>query len=91
MQDKRIKARIDELNGIFAKLPEAEKILLRNTINSIAFMDIELEDLEEIIANGSASTPDKQLYASTVKTRDSIIKRLTDRLPEDDGDDFDDF
>lgn len=80
-QDKRITARIKELNTIFEDLPQNKKILLRSTIETVAFMDIQLSDLEVIILSGEAKTPDKQLYSSTAKTREVLMKSLLKEIP----------
>lgn len=83
MEDKRIKARLKELNEIFSSLSDKKKILLRNTIETVAFMDIELKDLENSIQTGQSTTPEKQLYSTMVKTRDVLMKKLLAELPED--------
>lgn len=91
-RDERIEARIAELNGIFSRLPKNRQILLRPTIETVATMDIQLEDLAVKIADGTANTPDKQLYSSVAKTRDTLMRRLIAEAPADDEDDtFDAF
>lgn len=91
-RESKIKKRKRELLAVFASLPEAKKILLSKTIDTVAFMDIQMEELEKVIGSGEASTPDKQLYASTAKTRDTLMRRLIAELPVDaETDDFDDF
>lgn len=82
LENKEIKARLKELNKCFEPLPEVKKTLLKNTIETVAFMDIQLKELESIIANGGATTPDKQLYSSMAKTRDVLMKKLIAELPE---------
>lgn len=89
MKDARVKKRIKELNDIFAELPDKKKVLLRNTIETVAFMDIQLVELENIIGGGESTTPEKQLYASMVKTRDILMKRLLSELPEEDDETID--
>ena len=83
MKDARVKKRIKELSDIFEELPDRKKILLRNTIETVAFMDIQLVELENIIGGGDSTTPDKQLYSSMVKTRDILMKRLLSELPKE--------
>lgn len=91
-KDKRIELRLKELNRIFENLPHNKKILLSSTIDTVATMDIMLKDLEAIIASGTSTTPDKQLYSSTAKTRDTMIKRLLAELPpEETADDLSEF
>lgn len=46
----QVKKRLAELNGVFEALPPKKKILLRNTIETVAFMDIQLKELESLIA-----------------------------------------
>lgn len=93
VEDKLVKARLKELNKCFEKLPELKKTLLKNTIETVAFMDIQLKELESIIANGDATTPDKQLYSSMAKTRDVLMKKLVSEIPEEDEteDELDNF
>ena len=89
----RVAKRLAELNGVFETLPPKKKILLKNTIETVAFMDIQLKDLENVIASGESNTPEKQLYASMAKTRDVLLKKLLSELPDetDAEDDFDKF
>ena len=91
-KDKRIQARIAELDAIFEKLPRNRKILLRPTIETVATMDVQLEDVALKIADGTANTPDKQLYSSVAKTRDQLMRRLIVEMPAEEPDDpFDNF
>lgn len=93
MDKKKVGARLTELLGVFQRLPEQKLILLKTTIETVAFMDIQLKDLEEIISTGEAGTPDKQLYASMAKTRDILMKKLLSELPpeDEDNDGFEEF
>ena len=92
MKDKRYEDRLSELKAIYSRLPKAKLTVLSSTIETVAFMDIQLKDLEEIIASGMSSTPEKQLYSSMAKTRDSLVKRLMADLPaEEDLDDLSEF
>lgn len=93
MDKKRVTRRLTELLEVFKRLPEHKQILLKTTIETVAFMDIQLKDLEEVIASGAATTPDKQLYASMAKTRDVLMKKLLTELPpeEEDSDGFEEF
>lgn len=92
-RDRRVSKRLKELNNLFSKIPANRRILLKSTIETVATMDVMMMDLEKKIDDGTATTPDKQLYASTAKTRESSIKILLRELPaeEDEGDGFDDF
>lgn len=92
MENKQYKARLNELKKIYSKLPKYKLTVLSSTIETVAFMDCQLKDLEAIIATGNASTPDKQLYSSMAKTRDSLVKRLMADLPqEEEEDDLSEF
>ena len=92
MKPSDVKARLKQLNEVFNPLPDNKKILLKNTIETVAFMDIQLKDLEAKLMSGEAMTPDKQLYSSMAKTRDILMKKLIAELPEEPEDDgFDEF
>ena len=92
MKSTEVKARLKQLNDVFKTLPENKKILLKNTIETVAFMDIQLRELEERIMLDTANTPDKQLYSSMAKTRDVLMKKLVSEVPEEqENDGFDDF
>lgn len=92
MKSNEVKARLKQLNEVFKPLPENKKILLKNTIETVAFMDIQLKELEAKLMSGEATTPDKQLYSSMAKTRDILMKKLMAEVPEEQEDDgFDSF
>ena len=46
---KRMKKEITKLNKIFAAIPDDRKTVAEGLINRVAFMQIELEDLEKRI------------------------------------------
>lgn len=92
MKKADITKRLNELNEVFKTLPDNKKILLKNTIETVAFMDIQLHELEERIMLDTANTPDKQLYSSMAKTRDVLMKKLVSEVPEEqENDGFDEF
>lgn len=92
MKPTEVKTRLKQLNDVFKTLPENKKVLLKNTIETVAFMDIQLKDLEAKLMSGEANTPDKQLYSSMAKTRDILMKKLIAEVPEEQEDDgFDEF
>lgn len=91
MENKRIASRLSELAKIFSDLPERKFILLKNTIETVAFMDIQLKDLEDSIQGGQSTTPEKQLYSTMVKTRDVLMKKLLSELPEEKEEEVDEF
>ena len=79
MKSNEVKARLKQLNEVFKPLPDNKKILLKNTIETVAL-------------SGEATTPDKQLYSSMAKTRDILMKKLMAEVPEEQEDDgFDAF
>lgn len=92
MKSNEVKARLKQLNEVFKPLPDNKKILLKNTIETVAFMDIQLKELEAKLMSGEATTPDKQLYSSMAKTRDILMRKLMAEVPEEQEDDgFDSF
>lgn len=92
MKSTEVKARLKQLNNVFKTLPDNKKILLKNTIETVAFMDIQLKELESKLMTGEANTPDKQLYSSMAKTRDILMKKLMAEVPEEQEEDgFDQF
>ena len=92
MKSNEVKARLKQLNEVFKPLSDNKKILLKNTIETVAFMDIQLKELEDKLMSGEATTPDKQLYSSMAKTRDILMKKLMAEVPEEQEDDgFDSF
>ena len=92
MNNREINSRLKQLNKVFETLPKNKLILLKNTIETVAFMDVQLKELEKKIVDGTANTPDKQLYSSMAKTRDILMKKLMVALPEEpETDNFDEF
>lgn len=87
MEDNRYKKRLNELKRIYKKLPANEKKLLGPTLERVAFLDVEMAELELLISSGMATTPDKQLYTSIAKTQLALVKTLLSRLPEEENQD----
>lgn len=83
MTKANITKRKNELDRLFKDLPANKKKLLSKTINSMAFMDEQIRELEGILLSGHVGTPDKQMYTSLIKTRDILMKKLLEELPED--------
>ena len=105
-KENRIKRRLAELRKIYAKLPEKKLAIAEHLIKNAAFMEIELEDLQEIIAKDGASeeyqnganqygrkaSADLQAYNSLVKSYNTVNARLEAMLPpEEEVDDLDEF
>ena len=105
-KENRIKRRLAELRKIYAKLPEKKLAIAEHLIKNAAFMEIELEDLQEIIAREGASedyqngenqhgrkaSADLQAYNSLVKSYNTVNSRLEAMLPpEEEIDDLAEF
>ena len=105
-KENRIKHRLAELRKIYARLPEKKLAIAEHLIKNAAFMEIELEDLQEIIARNGASedyqngsnqygrkaSADLQAYNSLVKSYNTVNSRLEAMLPpEEEVDDLDKF
>jgi hypothetical protein len=105
-KENRIKRRLAELRRIYSKLPEKQLAIAEHLIKNAAFMEIELEDLQKIIAEEGASeeyqnganqhgrkaSADLQAYNSLVKSYNMVNSRLEVMLPpEDETDDLDEF
>lgn len=94
--DPRVKAEEERLAALFADMGESAKQLTRDLVRSAAFMGVLLSDLQQdIAANGyrekyqnSATqfgykrSVSADLFQVTVKNYSSIIRQLTDLLPE---------
>lgn len=105
-KENRIKCRIKELAWIYSKLPPKKRTIAEHLITNAAFMEIELEDLQKIIAKEGASeeyqnganqhgrkaSADLQAYNSLVKSYNMVNSRLEAMLPpEEETDDLDEF
>ena len=105
-KDNRIKKRISELNRIYSRLPDKKRSIAEHLIKNAAFMEIELEELREVIAESGASeeyqnganqhgrkaSADLQAYNSLIKSYNMVNSRLEAMLPpEDDNDDLAEF
>lgn len=105
-KETRIKRRLNQLRKTYARLPEKKRIIAEPLIKNAAFMEIELEDLQEIIAvegasedyqnganqHGRKASADLQAYNSLIKSYNTVNARLEAMLPpEEDVDDLDEF
>lgn len=93
----RIKAEVKRLTRIFVELEDEKKEMIHGLIRRAAFMRVQLEDLEEYLnENGwtelfqqgeqkpyMRARPEGQIYNSTNKNYQSIMKQLSDLMPED--------
>lgn len=110
MKEERIKKEVRRLNSIYAKIDKKEKSVMDGLIKRAAFMRVTLEDMEEDLdCNGftemftqsektdpyERERPVARLYNTMNKNYQSIMKQLSEFLPEDvagaSDDDFEDF
>ena len=87
MNKANITKRKRELNELFKNMPTNKKKLLSKTIDSMAFMDEQIKSLEDKLMKPNATTPDKQLYVSLIKSRDTLMKKMLEELPKESGKD----
>ena len=94
-KDTKIKRRMSELNAIYSKLPEKKRSIADPLIKNAAFMEVELEELRNIIAENGASeeykngenqygrkaSADLQSYNSLLKSYNMVNSRLEAMLP----------
>ena len=94
-KETRIKRRYQELQETYANLPEHKKIIAEPLIRNAAFMEIELEDLAQLIAEtgsveeykngenqyGKKQSSSVQAYNQLMKSYNSINARLENMLP----------
>jgi predicted transcriptional regulator len=108
-KEERINKEIRRLKRIFKKMDNDTKKVTQSLVENAAFMAVTLEDLQETInregvvseyqngANqwGTKKSPEVEVYNTMIKHYMSIVKQLTDLLPDaevvevDDG--FEDF
>lgn len=95
-QDKRIKREITRLKKLFKDIPKDTMNSVLALINNAAFMTVTLEDLQdEINQNGAVAeykngenqwgtkkSPEVEIYNTMIKNLASVIKQLTDLVPE---------
>jgi regulator of replication initiation timing len=94
-KDTKIKRRMSELNAIYSKLSEKKRSIADPLIKNAAFMEVELEELRNIIAENGASeeykngenqygrkaSADLQSYNSLLKSYNMVNSRLEAMLP----------
>lgn len=95
-KEKRIKKEKKRLTDIFKNMEEDKRKVNVKLIDNLAFMSIELEDLQkEIHKNGcvceyqngenqfgTKKSPEIDVYNTTFKNFASAMKQLTDMLPK---------
>ncbi len=94
--DKRTKSELKKLTSLFRDIPKDKKELCVKLIENASFMAILLDDLQDDIRNngfmdiytngehqkGRKRSVAADLYMTTVKNYSSVIKQLTDLLPD---------
>lgn len=95
-KDKRISKEITRLKKLFKDMPKDTVNAVLALIKNAAFMTITLEDLQETInLNGAVSeyqngenqwgtkkSPEVEIHIAMTKNLASVIKQLTDLIPE---------
>lgn len=95
--EKRLKTKENKLNKIFKNIEENKKNLVKDLIYQASFMSVKLEDLSNFIIEngikeeykngenqyGYKECVEMKMYNTIVKNYTSIIKQLTDLLPEE--------
>ncbi|MDP4144151.1 MAG: hypothetical protein Q8936_06645 [Bacillota bacterium] len=95
-KDQRIKKEINRLKKLFKEMPQNTMNKVISLIENAAFMTVTLEDLQnEIILKGpvceyqngenqwgTKKSPEVEIYNTMIKNHMSIIKQLTDLMPE---------
>ncbi len=96
-KEERIYSEVKKLNTIYKELPENKRKTVDKLIGNAAFMAVTLEDLQSVInikgyieeyqngANqkGFKKSSEIEIYNTMIINYTSVIKQLTDLLPED--------
>lgn len=104
IEDSKVKKEIKKLTDIFKEIPEDKKQLVNKLIENAGFMAVLLEKLQEDMKtngykekyqNGKEQWGYKRsisadLYQVTIKNYSNTIKQLTELLPKENSDEFDD-
>lgn len=99
--DKRVKAELKRLNGIYKDIAPDSKKLIKKLLDNAAFMGVLLEDLQaDIKANGYKEKYQNganqygykrsiaaDLYQVVIKNYTAVIRQLNDLRPEEAEDD----
>lgn len=94
--EKRVKSKQNKLKKIFQTIEENKKNLVSDLIYQASFMSIKLEDLSKYITEngikeeykngenqfGYKESVEMKMYNTIIKNYTSVIKQLTDLLPE---------
>ncbi len=96
-KQERILAEEKRLSSVFTKIPARSKRAVKSLIHNAAFMAITLSDLQDKINRdgpvseyqngenqwGTKKSPEVEIYNTMIKNHASIIKQLTDLLPQE--------
>ncbi len=94
--EKRVKSKQNKLKKIFQTIEENKKNLVSDLIYQASFMSVKLEDLSQYIMKngikeeykngenqfGYKERVEMKMYNTIVKNYTSIVKQLTELLPE---------
>ncbi len=95
-KNKRISREITRLKKLFKNIPKDTVNAILTLIKNAAFMTVTLEDLQETINRegvvseykngenqfGTKKSPEVEIYNTMIKNLSSVIKQLTDLIPE---------
>jgi len=95
-KDERIQKESDRLKELLKEIPADRLNAVMSLIYNAAFMTITLEDLQETINRngvvseyqngenqwGTKKSPEVEIYNTMIKNHASIMKQLTDLIPE---------
>ena len=95
-KEKRISKEITRLKKLFKNIPKDTMNSVFALITNAAFMTVTLEDLQETINTqgpvseyqngenqwGTKKSPEVDIYNTMVKNLASVLKQLTDLIPE---------
>lgn len=95
-KEKRVSKEITRLKKLFKDVPKDTMNAVMALIRNAAFMTVTLEDLQEAINEngviseyqngenqwGTKKSPEVEIYNTMIKNLASVIKQLSDLLPE---------
>lgn len=96
-KEAKILAEEKRLSAVFTKIPARSKRAIKSLIHNAAFMAVTLSDLQDTINTdgpvseyqngenqwGTKKSPEIEIYNTMIKNHASIIKQLTDLLPQE--------
>ncbi|MDE6182050.1 MAG: hypothetical protein K2F59_02440 [Eubacteriales bacterium] len=90
-----MRSELEKFNKIFENIEENKRYIVQNLIENAVFMAVELKKLQKIIRKngctetyqngnnqyGKKKSSEVEVYNSMIKNYSSVIKQLTDLLP----------